>query len=153
MNVTPRPSDSSSASTRPRLATSLLRTNSNTGTNPSSTETSGSGPASSVSERAPFELPSVAVSDPNGEEVKSQGAPAPRGYKNVPSLDAIAGRMKARETAAKESASSKEGAGDADKGKEPSKIELEQGEIPEDKAKAEVDTSVLHPLRHKWYVL
>ncbi|KAF8605732.1 translation initiation factor eIF4e [Ceratobasidium sp. AG-I] len=158
MNVTPRPSDSSSASTRPRLATSLLRTNSNTGTNQSATsatETGGSGPASTVSERAPFELPSVAVSDPNGEEVKPQGAPAPRGYKNVPSLDAIAGRMKARENAAKESASSKDKeatdvkSGDADKGKEPPKIELEQGEIVEDN-KSGVDTSVLHPLRHKW---
>ena len=73
-------------------------------------------------------------------------------------MDAIAGRMKARENAAKESASKdKEGSdvkpGDGDKGKEAPKIELEQGEIVEDKAKSEVDTSVLHPLRHKWYVL
>lgn len=71
--------------------------------------------------------------------------------------------MKARESAAKESAASKdkdkekEGAGvgaeDKDKGKEGPAIEPEQGEIVEEKDKSEVDRSVLHPLRHKWCVL
>ncbi|CAE6427949.1 unnamed protein product [Rhizoctonia solani] len=136
MNIAPPPS-ASSATNRPRLATSLLRTNSSTGSG------SGPGPAtggpSSASSDKPTEIPpvSISVSDPNGEEVKP-AQPMPRGYKNVPSLDAIAGRLKAQKEKEKEKAEHDD--------KE--EIELEQGEI--DESKPEVDTSVLHPLRNKW---
>ncbi|KAH7345750.1 translation initiation factor eIF 4e-like domain-containing protein [Rhizoctonia solani] len=126
-----------STSTRPRLATSLLRTNSSTGT----------GPPSASSDK-PNEIPppvSISVSDPNGEEVKP-AQPMPRGYKNVPSLDAIAGRLKAQKE--KEKAAEEGGAAAESEPGTGAKVELEQGEI--DESKPEVDTSVLHPLRHKW---
>ncbi|CAE7213061.1 unnamed protein product [Rhizoctonia solani] len=116
MNIT---STTSSSTNRPRLATSLLRTNSSTG-DPSSAD------------KDKESVVSISVSDPNGDEVKP-AQPMPRGYKNVPSLDVIAGRLKAQKEKEKE------------KEKE---VELEQGEIEEDKP--EVDTSVLHPLRNKW---
>ncbi|CAE6457682.1 unnamed protein product [Rhizoctonia solani] len=139
MNITP-PTNSTSTSSRPRLATSLLRTNSGTGTATSG----GTGPSSASSDKPtesqiPLPSVSISVSDPNGEEVKPSQA-MPRGYKNVPSLDAIAGRLKAQKE--------KEKGQEQGKGDEPGGIELEQGEI--DESKPEVDTSVLHPLRHKW---
>ncbi|QRV82155.1 eukaryotic translation initiation factor 4E type 2 [Ceratobasidium sp. AG-Ba] len=144
MNITPSTS-TGSASSRPRLATSLLRTNSQTNNSNSQPD---SGPTSSVSERAPFDLPAVSVSDPNGEDVstkeKDKGAPMPRGYKNVPSLDAIAGRLKAREREAEK---------DKDKDKDGKSEDLEPGEIVDEAAtggKPGVDLSELHPLRHKW---
>ncbi|CAE6414000.1 unnamed protein product, partial [Rhizoctonia solani] len=101
MNIT---STTSSSTNRPRLATSLLRTNSSTG-DPSSAD------------KDKESVVSISVSDPNGDEVKP-AQPMPRGYKNVPSLDVIAGRLKAQKEKEKE------------KEKE---VELEQGEIEEDK--------------------
>lgn len=95
-------------------------------------------------------MPSVSISDPNGEEVKDKGAgaPMPRGYKNVPSLDAIAGRLKAREKE-KEKEKAKEVEGQVEQEPSPgAPVELEQGEIESDKA--EPDRTQLHPLRHKW---
>ncbi|KAG9125949.1 hypothetical protein FRC07_005476 [Ceratobasidium sp. 392] len=151
MNITPSTSNTSTNASRPRLATSILRTNSHTGQPQTQSEqtTSGSGPTSTVSERAPFELPAVSVSDPNGEEVSggaavSKGAPPPRGYKNVPSLDAIAGRIKAQKEKDHKS-------GDVVSPAETPSVELEQGEIVEQEGdKPRVDLSELHPLRHKW---
>ncbi|KAG8685297.1 hypothetical protein FRC09_014842, partial [Ceratobasidium sp. 395] len=161
MNITPSTSSTgNNASSRPRLATSLLRTNSHTSQpQPSSdqqpTTTGGSpGPTSTVSERVPFDLPAVSVSDPNGDEVSAaanKGTPMPRGYKNVPSLDAIAGRIKARE-AEKEKEKPTEGSSEEPSATSPA-VELEQGEIVEsdaDNNKPKVDLSELHPLRHKW---
>ncbi|KAG9092396.1 hypothetical protein FRC06_000117 [Ceratobasidium sp. 370] len=137
MNITP----STSSASRPRLATSLLRTNSHA---------SQPSPEGGSVDR---ELPavSVSVSDPDGEDIGpgagtggpavNKGAPPPRGYKNVPSLDAIAGRIKARESA-------KEKEVEVPEQVEQDAAEVEQGEIVEDKSK--VDLSELHPLRHKW---
>ncbi|KAJ1302163.1 hypothetical protein OPQ81_000991 [Rhizoctonia solani] len=140
MNITP-PTNTTSSSNRPRLATSLLRTNSSTGAATGTGMGTGTGPSSASSDK-PNEIPppvSISVSDPNGEEVKPS-QPMPRGYKNVPSLDAIAGRLKAQKEKEKEKAETDEAG--------PGKVELEQGEIEE--GKSDVDTSVLHPLRNKW---
>ncbi|KAG8739075.1 hypothetical protein FRC10_006152 [Ceratobasidium sp. 414] len=143
MNITP----SASSASRPRLATSLLRTTSHA---------SQSSPEIGPTDR---ELPAMSVLDPDGEDVGapvvSKGAPPPRGYKNVPSLDAIAGRIKARESAKEKEAEVGAGAGAevpvpavAVEQVELEQGEIEQGEVVEDKPK--VDLSELHPLRHKW---
>ncbi|ELU44300.1 IF4E domain-containing protein [Rhizoctonia solani AG-1 IA] len=150
MNITP-PTNTTSGSSRPRLATSLLRTNSGTGTAAGGTGGSGTGPPSASSDKPtesqiPLPAVSISVSDPNGEEVKPS-QPMPRGYKNVPSLDAIAGRLKAQKEKEKEQQEPSGKSGDESGS---GAVELEQGEIEE--VKGEVDTSVLHPLRHKWYV-
>ncbi|KAF8700037.1 Eukaryotic initiation factor 4E, partial [Rhizoctonia solani] len=147
MNITP-PTNTTSASSRPRLATSLLRTNSGTGTTVGGGG-SGTGPPSASSDKPtesqiPLPAVSISVSDPNGEEVKPS-KPMPRGYKNVPSLDAIAGRLKAQKEKEKEQQEPSGKSGDESGS---GAVELEQGEIEE--GKSEVDTSVLHPLRHKW---
>ncbi|GAB1522273.1 hypothetical protein RhiTH_005387 [Rhizoctonia solani] len=148
MNITP-PTNTTSGSSRPRLATSLLRTNSGTGTAAGGTGGSGTGPPSASSDKPtesqiPLPAVSISVSDPNGEEVKPS-QPMPRGYKNVPSLDAIAGRLKAQKEKEKEQQEPSGKSGDESGS---GAVELEQGEIEE--VKGEVDTSVLHPLRHKW---
>ncbi|KAG8716866.1 hypothetical protein FRC08_008658 [Ceratobasidium sp. 394] len=139
MNITP----STSSASRPRLATSLLRTTSHA--------------SQSSAEGAPTER--EAAPDPDGEDagagvspVVSKGAPAPRGYKNVPSLDAIAGRIKARESAKEKEVGAETGAGTGIEvpavAVEHVEHEVEPGEVEEDKPK--VDLSELHPLRHKW---
>ncbi|KAF8755594.1 Eukaryotic initiation factor 4E [Rhizoctonia solani] len=101
---------------------------------------SGTGPPSASSDKPtesqiPLPAVSISVSDPNGEEVKPS-QPMPRGYKNVPSLDAIAGRLKAQKEKEKEQQEPSGKSGDESGS---GAVELEQGEIEE--VKGEVDTT------------
>ncbi|KAG8942799.1 hypothetical protein FRC04_003494 [Tulasnella sp. 424] len=162
---------SSASNARPRLPANLLSR-----TNSSGQPTSATSPAAASPESASGPQPSidalvegtaaVSLSGTDDEKRKtadeSGSAPphvsekdkAPRGYKNIPSLDAIAGRLarSRTETASSTASSDKDGSSAAmtkassapDAGKSP---ELEGGEIDDDQG---AQGGEGHPLQHTW---
>ncbi|KAG8853782.1 hypothetical protein FRB96_008037 [Tulasnella sp. 330] len=170
-NLGPSPSSS-----RPRLATSLLaRTGSNPGVSKDSSVLSspGDAPMTDVTSEPPSDQLAATTLDVAGDDKKAEDETtptaekdkAPRGYKNVPSLEAITERMamvRARSTETHPQVS-----GSADKEKEkcdsvsaapvpdlPSE-ELEDGELNESTEAEKVKESkpLNHPLQHTWYAI
>ncbi|KAG8928053.1 hypothetical protein FRC02_007416 [Tulasnella sp. 418] len=142
---------------RPRLPTSLLARTA------SSSSTKEDGQKPSATDNTPSEaLGSLSLDDKHKEEEKSpageghSSSAPPRGYKNVPSLEAITERMamvraRTAESASGEPKDSKPKAvteADAESPTETKDEDPEEGEISEDASEGVKEAD--HPLQHTW---
>jgi translation initiation factor 4E len=129
------PADSTSpAATRPRLAAALLARNNGS----QNTEEKPSADVAAALEGLTLEP------KPSSPEDK-----APRGYKNVPSLDQLTERMRAKSNAGDREREKENKVTADDVEKVPPSAELEEGEVADDGSEPK---EAPHPLQHIWQV-